>query len=141
MWRLKAARVVTLIALSIVASIAVVAPATPAAAVGCSGSGCNGKDPQAQGCSPSARTIDEFSFAGIRFEMRYSPQCFAAWTRVTNPVHSNIDFGQIRGGGRVYGVQAVQGQVWTKMISFSNVVRTCRAIWFDAPAIECTASH
>ena len=120
----------------------VVAPASPALAASCYGSGCTGKDPQTQGCSPDGRTIDEFTDYGVRFELRYSPACFAAWTRVTSPVHFNTLFGQIRtDGNTVYGVQATQGQHWTKMINFAHLVRSCDAVWFDAPPTACTAYH
>jgi hypothetical protein len=141
MWRTKSAKLLTLLLLVVLSTLAVVAPATPASAAGCNANGCTGKNPQVQGCSPSARTIDEFSYTGIRFELRYSSVCFAAWTRVTSLQHHNTIFGQIRGGGHVFGVQAVDGQVWTKMISFNFLVRSCRAIWFDASPIECTAFH
>jgi len=141
MWRTKSARLLTLLVLVVLSTIAVVAPATPASAAGCNANGCTGKNPQVQGCSPTAYNLDEFSYAGIRFELRYSPACGAAWTRVTSLTHHNTVFGQIRGGGYVFGVQAVEGQVWTKMISFNFFVKACRAIWFDAPAIECTAAH
>lgn len=141
MTRPRVARFVTLLVVSLVAAIGVLVPAGPAAAAGCSGSGCTGKNPQVQGCSPSAYNLDEFSYVGIRFELRYSPVCGAAWTRVTSPSHTNTIFGQIRGGGHVYGVQAVDGQVWTKMISFQYFVKACRAAWFTGSAIECTAAH
>jgi len=41
----------------------------------------------------------------------------------------------------VYGVQATEGQHWTKMVSFGYWVKTCRATWFDADPVECTAYH
>lgn len=115
--------------------------ASPASAAGCWGNSCTGKGPQVQGCATGARTIDEFSYLRVRFELRYSPRCHAAWTRVTSPQHHNTLFGQIRGGGHVYGVQAVSGQSWTRMIGFNHRVRTCRAVWFNAQPNECTAWH
>lgn len=114
--------------------------ATPLA--GCRGGDCTGKDPEAQGCGASARTYDEFTHAGIRFELRASSECRAAWTRVTSSFHSNIIFGQIRARNRVFGVQATEGTNWTQMISTINrQVRTCRADWFDIAPEECTPWH
>jgi hypothetical protein len=120
---------------------------TPALAVGCTWNGCNGKDPSVQGCGNDAVTLDEFTY-GARFEMRYSAACHAVWTRVTSSVHYNTIFGQIRAYQNpsppavlVYGVQATEGQHWTKMVSYSYWVKTCRAVWFDADPSECTAYH
>jgi hypothetical protein len=125
----------------VLVSIGVVAvPATPALAA-CYASSCTGLDPNNQGCSPDATTWDEFTF-GARFELRVSIACWAAWTRVTSPTHYNTIFGQIRSNnGKVYGVQATEGQHWTKMINFDNLVRSCRSGWFDGDPIECTAWH
>lgn len=135
--------VVTALAIGAVTMLVTSQPAS--AAAGCQGSNCTGKSPYAQGCGPSARTIDEFTYAGVRFEMRYSPVCQAAWTRVTTPRHHNTLFGQIRGGGHVYGVQAKIAQDGnqhsTKMIGTNHRVRTCRAVWFTASPNDCTAFH
>jgi len=140
MSRLKT-RVGTLLACVLVGVAAVTVPASPAMAASCYASGCTGKDPQVQGCSPDASTWDEFTY-GARFELRVSITCWAAWTRVTSPVHYNTIFGQVRANnGKVFGVQATQGQHWTKMINFDNLVRACRSIWFDADPIECTGWH
>jgi hypothetical protein len=125
-----------------IGAVAVLVPASPALAAGCYASGCTGKDPNVQGCSPDAFTIDEFTDFGIRFELRVSYGCWAAWTRVTNSVHSNTVFGQIRSQiGQVYGVQAVQGQVWTKMINFDQFVKACDGPWFDSGTFNCTGWH
>ena len=137
MSRLKT-RAATLLACLLVSFGAVAVQASPAMAVGCYASGCTGKDPQVQGCSPDAIRYAEFTY-GARFELRVSYACWAAWTRVTSTVHYNTIFGQVRANnGKVFGVQATQGQHWTKMINFDNLVRSCRSIWFDADPIECT---
>jgi len=136
-------RIAILLAALTVAMGGLVLPGSPAmAAAACNGSGCTGRDPQAQGCSPDSRTIDEFTYLGARFELRYSPACFAAWTRVTSPTHFNTLFAQIRtDGNTVYGVQVTEGQHWTQMINFAHLVRACHAVWFDAAPNECTAFH
>lgn len=141
MSRLKTRTASLLACLLIAVAGAVVVPASPALAA-CNAGGCTGRDPQVQGCSPSAITADEFSAFGARFELRVSYSCWAAWTRVTSPTHFNTMFAQIRNNGSiVYGVQVTEGQHWTKMINFDHLVRSCRAIWFDAGPTECTGFH
>jgi hypothetical protein len=52
------------------------------AAVACTTTGCNGRDPQSSGCSADARTLDSGKAKnGIWIELRYSPACYAVWTR------------------------------------------------------------
>lgn len=120
----------------------------PTLTVGCSGTGCNGRTPESAGCDGDARTIDEMSQGGARFEMRYSSACRAVWTRVSSPTHHNVLFGQITAwsGGRatkIYGVQAVRGQGWTRMLSSTYSTRTCTAVWStSAPNLrDCTSQH
>ncbi len=125
-------------------------PSAPASAAGCYGSGCEGKDPGAMGCS--AYTAAEFTRYGVRYELRYSSGCRAAWTRVTSTYHSNTDFAQIgkfwcgdkyscRYG--VYGVQVKEGQYWTLMMGVSGGVayRACNSSWFDGAPRVCTGAR
>jgi Protein of unknown function (DUF2690) len=137
--RIRLMALVTALAVGAGTALASAAPA--AAAPRCWSSSGTGENPQNQGCSRGSRTIDEFSYLGVRFELRYSDRCHAAWTRVTSRQHFNTLFGQIRGGGHIYGVQATEGQHWTKMISFNYRVRSCRAVWFNAKPNECTTRH
>ena len=138
-------------ALALVAGMVVpVVFAAPAQAATCNSSTCTGKDPQAAGCSPDARTLTEFTDGSFRVEMRYSPLCGAAWTRVSTPSgtpgwYCNTVFAQIRGYNSAdtfqlnYGTQAAcPGQKWTAMISFTYYVRSCLATWFDASPYVCT---
>lgn len=135
-------RILALLIGLFIALATMVIPSNSALAVGCTRAGCTGLDPNNQGCSPDARTIDEFTYSGARFELRYSPACYAAWTRVTSPVHFNTLFAQIRSSiGQVYGVQVLEGQGWTKMINFERLVKSCAAPWFDASPYVCTPYH
>ncbi|HEU0131067.1 MAG TPA: DUF2690 domain-containing protein, partial [Mycobacteriales bacterium] len=125
------------------------APVVPS----CYGSGCTGKDPQAYGCEPDARTVDEFTaYASLRhYEMRYSSKCHAAWTRVVNPGPGcDYDFhAQIRAYDSndtflfMYEVRVPcpSGTAWTKMISYNTWVRTCEAYWQNFAPSECTEVH
>lgn len=59
----------------------VAGPASPALAA-CSGSSCNGKDPNAQGCSGVNVSGTEVWQASFSVAMRYSSGCAARWTRL-----------------------------------------------------------
>jgi hypothetical protein len=131
------------------------AAAPQLAAVGCTGTACNGLDPQTQGCSPDGRTLEEFSFGSYyRVEMRYSNACAAAWTRTT----ANCDAGciqdevsEIRGYGtkgvllRKYTKQTVRnGSNWTKMIGNNTVIKgykSCLSDLFTEIIVDCTPLH
>jgi hypothetical protein len=141
MSRLRPIRLLTLITALLLGATTILVSATPASAAGCRAGSCTGKDPQVQRCAADAQTIDEFTVGRARVELRYSPRCHAAWTRVTSPQHYNTIFGQIRGGGHVYGVQATQGQHWTKMIGRNHQVRACYAIGHTASPSGCTRWH
>jgi hypothetical protein len=127
--------------------------ATAFSAASCYNTTCKGKDPSAQGCGADAYTLTEFTDWPFRVELRYSPACYAAWTRVSTPSgtpgsYCNTAFAQIRGYDLstdarkgVYGVQAAcPGQRYTAMWPFSDGVRACISYyWFDADPHVCTA--
>lgn len=83
------------VALAVVLAVpfAVIAgPQNANAAVGCRGSGCNGKSPVTMGCAADAvsinRVVDEDRASGGTFgrqvvTLRYSRRCNASWARVT----------------------------------------------------------
>jgi hypothetical protein len=66
-------------------------------AASCSGTGCDGKDPDATQCSVGATTLDSryVSYGGraIYVELRWSPTCQTNWTRVTNQTHETLYMG------------------------------------------------
>ncbi len=81
-----------LLAVALVAPLAVLASAAPAYAVGCRGSGCNGRNPVTMGCAADAVSINHVVFedhaSGGTFgrqvvTLRYSRRCNASWARVT----------------------------------------------------------
>jgi hypothetical protein len=133
---------------------------TPALAVGCNASSCTGKDPNNMGCGSDARTIDTFSLgADFYVELRYSPACYATWSRVTNTWYSNGGsqnlFVETDGSpcnpnssstcNDVYEPQqAFYGTDWTNMVDFDDWVRACYVDWPGAPTnpiSDCTAFH
>jgi Protein of unknown function (DUF2690) len=89
-------------------------PATVEAS-GCSGYGCDGRDPVQTGCSAGAYTATtgyayrsgqpRFGDNGIVIELRYSPKCGTNWTRIlfTGPaapwVGVNIEVVRSNGAG------------------------------------------
>jgi hypothetical protein len=127
-----------------------VAPAGTAQAVACTWENCTGKDPQAAGCSPSGRTVKEFTSVGVRIELRYSSTCHAAWVRATNPdACCDNHESQIRGYGtkatllRMYRKQFPwDGSNWTPMIGASSgmrAFRACEAYLQTGDGLTCTA--
>ncbi len=124
---------------------------SPAHAAGCFDWGCDGKDPQAYGCSADAFTIENFSYGGAYLELRYSPACRAAWTRSTsntwyNTVFAHIDGWDQLGGGnliRDYWAQVVSGTTWTAMVPFDLWVQSCVGpdAWGAAYPGQCTSRH
>lgn len=59
--------------------------APDAQAASCSGTGCNGKDPVAAGCSGSTTVADTAPmFTGGKAELRWSPSCRTNWVRISN---------------------------------------------------------
>jgi hypothetical protein len=69
-------------------------PPPPGAApnANCSGNGCNGKDPEASGCSANAVTLASAAMLTVNrdnigtIEMRYSRNCGTQWIRVNSRV-------------------------------------------------------
>ena len=54
--------------------------------VNCSGEGCDGLNPQTEGCAADAYTVQTAVFGNSFVELRYSPACGANWGRVTSKV-------------------------------------------------------
>ena len=51
--------------------------------VACTGTGCTGKDPQTTGCGVEPQTLLHQQIrGGFGVEIRYNPQCRAAWARI-----------------------------------------------------------
>lgn len=63
-------------------------PFDSVSAASCSGSGCNGLDPQATGCATGAITVETKTItqngSSIKVELRWSSTCQTNWSRVTN---------------------------------------------------------
>lgn len=76
---------------------------TQAQAASCSGSSCNGKDPDAQGCGNDARYLGPVTYLGPERDKwgsiatRYSPNCRAVWTRlIVDPTSYALRYFRIR---------------------------------------------
>jgi hypothetical protein len=81
---LRTRSVLALLALVTLLSTAGVAVGASSAVAACTGSGCNGQDPNVNGCSSGAYDLDDTTYSYIRVELRYSPTCKAVWTRLTS---------------------------------------------------------
>ena len=125
-----------LVVMSFVAAMtAVVAPAARAdPPPPCYGSGCNGKDPQATGCSGSfAYTVASFTvdYGYIRVMLRYSDWCHANWTTVSIQQYAPADGGEFwventYGNKQYYGFDVGQySTFWTNMVNGIPKARSC----------------
>ncbi len=52
----------------------------------CSGTGCNGQDPEKTGCEAGAYTVQTAVFSNSYVELRYSPTCATNWGEVVSKV-------------------------------------------------------
>jgi uncharacterized protein DUF2690 len=125
----------------------VVAPSAARAST-CYGSGCSGQDPNAQGCSSGAGTIDRATAPGgiPTVELRLGYGCGAAWAR-GNHYWANV---LIEGSpdastvtvryGVVYSCQFGCDYTYTDMIDFGLYVRACVQA-FASDQWACTSWH
>ncbi len=113
--------------------IGVMAPVNPANAAGCWGQSCYGKDPEAMGCGGSTvRNLDQFEYEGrsVTVELRYSPNCYAVWTRYRNFWgHDGAVYTKSMStegmATRKEFAQYREETGWTAMVSFTEKVRGC----------------
>lgn len=145
--------------LAVNANAAVTQPIVPAAltsdtkAVGCHGSGCDGKDPNVQGCSDDARNLDsdylDMLYVAVA-QLRYSPACNAAWIRIYGspagtgcvyPGKAVVQRGVYRPGPDAIVVEQTRtailghhaacndGTVWSTMVSARDAAVRMRIFW------------
>ncbi|MFB9927974.1 DUF2690 domain-containing protein [Amycolatopsis halotolerans] len=101
------------------------ASASPSAR--CHGSGCTGKDPEAQGCAADARTDQTIQLdAQLYAYLRFSPACDAAWVKTVSwspekPIQGTV-YGERWGRGGQVIVECTQstgylagGTQWSRM--------------------------
>jgi hypothetical protein len=116
--------------------LAVAVTAQPAAAALCYGSTCNGKDPNAQGCSAVNVVATEVWSDSFSVAMRYSSGCAARWTRMIIddylrtcciPAYISIErqlwtpYGDKRTHYYVKKIGAgLEGSFWTPMVQNSS---------------------
>lgn len=125
---------------------AVVVDEPAAMAAGCGYTGCSGKDPKAQGCAGSGKTLRTMWAGTIRIDLRYSMTCHAAWARWT--LTHDLWYGE-KVLVRRYNINNVQtGQYttttgldkgnsgWTKMI---GLPRTTPSHFKACDIYHCTA--
>lgn len=96
----------------------------------CYGDDCADEDPVMQGCDNDAQTIETATnYRDADWELRYSPTCNAAWTRVTSntpldgyahAVGYNCEDADETCVNWVESVSIPAGRSWTKMISGFN---------------------
>lgn len=110
--------------------------ATPAAAaVGCTGTGCTGKNPATMGCATDARTVASVNAPGGGgfAELRFSPACNAAWAR--QPADSDPGWRV-----RIQGSSANDGTTDLTYVDGSNAYYTLMVsfTWYVRAGAEAT---
>ncbi|MGN9909783.1 DUF2690 domain-containing protein [Phytohabitans sp. LJ34] len=136
--------------LAMVVMIGAVAPvvAAPPALAQCYG--CDGVNPQTNGCT-GAEPVREFTAAktGIRVELRFSGACGGAWTRHTQP--GNARYGTTTflqsNDGQIFYTHPIghSSQEWTPMARWTRTLRACYGYgyegpdWNDYDVFECTS--
>jgi hypothetical protein len=87
------------------------------ASTGCYGSGCNGKDPQAMGCSADAFTgASATSPDGRIVQLRYSPACGAAWGRLQSAYVGDYVAVQSNNGAGYHYTYVDGSHTWAAMV-------------------------
>lgn len=123
-----------------------VAPAQQAAAAACTGSGCNGKDPDTTGCARDGKLLETVALtdSGRTFKVQLfsSAACKAKWARSVDApsgwavlvANSNWSVKYIKktDGARKY--------VWSAMINGNNSARGCVGPQ-NSDALSCTELH
>jgi hypothetical protein len=132
--------------------LGLVQPVSAAAAVAasCYGNSCNGLEPEKSGCSDDARTVRSREVDSFDVELRYSPDCHAVWTRITNnsgyPGVAKV-IGYYNGEFRrqeLRTLAAYEDEVaWTKMLTSTYLTYACLRRYVDYVGWDewCTAGH
>jgi hypothetical protein len=105
-------------------------------AAACSGSACDGRNPQTY-CGSDARTVDSLTLGQALLELRYSPSCRAAWARISNagwdPRGQFTPFARIirNSDGRTYSCSPPSGgtSCYTSMVNDANVTSYAFGEW------------
>src|SRR5213079_2794921 len=110
------------------------------AQVTCSGSGCNGKDPEATGCFAGAYTVQTATLSTIFVQLRYSPRCGTNWGRVLSRIGSGRILVQVqRTDWLSYSRTVVATLLFCQMV-YAPVLRAraCGRIGAGASPFGCT---
>jgi hypothetical protein len=142
------------IAVILATAACVVSPATPVfastahefqlarAAAPCSGSACDGKDPEIY-CGGDARTARQVQLGGALLELRYSPSCRAAWARISSASWTGGSKARplarvVRNSdGRTYTCFVPSGgtSCYTMMVNDANVTSYATGLWDDGTTV------
>ncbi|MFC6080527.1 DUF2690 domain-containing protein [Sphaerisporangium aureirubrum] len=121
---------------SLIAGTALTALPASAGVLACSGSACDGLDPQGN-CSGDARTVDSLTLGQAILELRYSRACRATWARISNaPWVVNDTFASFarvvrNSDGRTYSCTVPRDgtSCYTRMVNDANVTSYAYGEW------------
>lgn len=109
----------------------------------CSGTGCNGKNPETTGCYTDAQTIDQLTppGGGGTVELRYSAWCDAAWARSNNySMNSYVSgWSASSGGYEIIRELTSPDVLYSPMVSYTYWVDVCMQAAYSS--YYCTARH
>lgn len=124
-------RWLTIAATAVMAAAGLFLAPTTAQAAGCFQGTCNGKDPDAQGCTGSNLASVQFLSPNARVDLRYSSVCDANWARLvySGPWNCCVQFTlreevqrwngsawvAYRTKDRTFTYGATQSNIWTLM--------------------------
>jgi hypothetical protein len=121
-----------------------------AAKAGCSGSSCEGYDPNSKGCGSDAYTVaSKYLYSGSTqvglVELRYSPSCNANWARVSRYQGSVSYPLKAEAVGNPSGYQATQlsgsYSVYSNMIDGNKSVAACGMVCMNNGSPSCTSGY
>ncbi|ROP33923.1 DUF2690 domain-containing protein [Couchioplanes caeruleus] len=147
MFRTRVRRWCAYLALAAVA--AVMAPAVAAQPALAQCWGCDGVDPNTNGCTrPTSPRHFTTSKTNLYIELRFSGDCGGVWTRSTQPGNDRYGtdiFLESNDGMRYKHRLGHSSQEWTPMMRWTRTVRACYGWgyegpdWSDYDVFECTS--
>ncbi|MFF3273729.1 DUF2690 domain-containing protein [Streptomyces chrestomyceticus] len=97
-------------------------PPAPAPAT-CPGAGCDGKDPQKEGCSVDAVTWLPQADNPVALQVRRSKRCGAVWGRITDAEVGDVVTVRVEGGSARSAVVEYGKDQYTPMVSVGETFR------------------
>lgn len=107
----------------------------------CTGSTCDGREPNGTTCAQDARTVKSATRAGRLVELRYSPSCRAAWGRISGAaVGDGVDVANSNADSQYARVNS-GSDAQTRMVNDAGLVSTSCGYQGGTTVLACTGSY